>query len=173
MRRARVFIVMIAMAAMLVTDVALVACGDKFLRTGRGAARYRGAYAAVYPASILIYLPQADRQALDALEAMLTRAGHSPQVITNATQLASHAGATRADIILTDIRVADAVGSLVGSVAAPPAILPVLDKSTKTATAAAEKQYGCLINVTTMNRDEALGEIDHVMEQRTRAARQH
>src|SRR2546427_7696902 len=52
MRKAFI-IALVVLAASMARSVSMDACGDKFLQVGRGA-KFR-AYAAIYPASILIY----------------------------------------------------------------------------------------------------------------------
>ena len=53
------------------------ACGDKFLRVGRGA-RYQRGYVAIHPACVLLYAdPKSSvSAALRELEPVLKRAGH-------------------------------------------------------------------------------------------------
>src|SRR5882762_10276223 len=78
MRKAFI-IALVVLASSLARSVGIDACGDKFLQVGRGA-KFR-AYAAIYPASILIYThgaPGASTAIRDrGLQATLKAAGHT------------------------------------------------------------------------------------------------
>src|SRR5882762_7076211 len=78
MRKAFI-IALVVLASSLERSVGIDACGDKFLQVGRGA-KFR-AYAAIYPASILIYThgaPGASTAIRDrGLQATLKAAGHT------------------------------------------------------------------------------------------------
>ena len=75
----RLIPVLITCAAVFLQDAAAQACGDKFLLLGRGV-KFRRAYAAIYPALIVIYAPP-QRHAAKAirdprLQSDLKLAGH-------------------------------------------------------------------------------------------------
>ena len=87
-------------------SVDLGACGDKFLRVGRSA-RFRR-YAAVHPASILIYKPaHSTRAGIEELKTLLKQAGHRPMAIDSGTSVASALTAAQYDLVIADY--ADAV----------------------------------------------------------------
>ena len=103
--RRRVFIAgLIAMT--LSGSIDLNACGDKFLRVGRSA-RFRR-YAAVHPASILIYSPvNSTRAGIDELKAMLKRAGHNPVALDRHASVSAALTASRYDVVIADYLDAD------------------------------------------------------------------
>src|SRR2546427_9711967 len=78
MRKAFI-IALVVLASSIARPVTMNACGDKFLQVGRGA-KFR-AYAAIYPASILIYsrgAPGASTAIRErGLQASLKAAGHT------------------------------------------------------------------------------------------------
>ena len=83
------------------SSVDLGACGDKFLRVGRSA-RFRR-YAAVYPASVLIYTPgNATPAGIREFEALLKRAGHRPVVVDSGTSIPRALAAAPYDLVIAD-----------------------------------------------------------------------
>jgi hypothetical protein len=87
-------IVATLVASAIAGPIDLGACGDKFLRVGRSARYHR--YAAIHPASILIYTPAtASRKGIGDLEQLLKRAGidrkrcRTEQPFTRASRAAS------------------------------------------------------------------------------------
>src|SRR5262245_8442304 len=102
--RADAAILAIATMLLQATNTA-EACGDKFLLVGRGVEFHR-AYAALYPASILIYAKMAGdagKAIRDArFQATLTQAGHRVLLVENDATLARALEADRVDLILTD-----------------------------------------------------------------------
>ena len=154
----------LATLAVMVTSgaVDLSACGDKFLRVGRSA-RFRG-YAAVHPASILIYSPgNATPAGIQALEALLKRAGHSVLAVQHGTPLPQTFAGAPYDLVIADYADAVKVKEQLESVPSRPAVLPILYKPTKTDAAEAEKAYPFLLKPQAMSKAEALSEIDHLM----------
>ena len=150
--------------AVMITSgsVDLSACGDKFLRVGRSA-RFRG-YAAVHPASILIYKSATSTPAgIKELESLLRRAGHTPLAVENGAALTQTFAATHFDLVIAEYADAGRIKSQLESVPSRPEVLPILYKPTKTAAAEAEKEYRFLLKPHAMNKAEALKEIDHVM----------
>ncbi len=126
--RARVPI-LAAAAVCLQTTGAAQACGDKFLLVGRGV-EFRRAYAAVYPASIVIYA-QPQGHAANAirdprLHADLKLSGHRVLLVENDAALAHALESDRVDLLLTDV--ADAERMFRQSAGAPskPTVLPVM-----------------------------------------------
>src|SRR5262245_18607228 len=87
------------LATMLMIPVDLGACGDKFLRVWRST-RYQR-YAAVHPASILIYSPATvSPEGLKELETLLTRAGHKAQTVRHGTAIGSTIVARQFDLVI-------------------------------------------------------------------------
>ena len=167
LRRLLVFGVVTAAFASASAD--LGACGDKFLRIGRSA-RYRG-YAAVHPSSILIYTPAGSTPAgIKEFEALLMRAGHKPVVVKNGSPLSSAFTASKFDVVIAAFADTGKIKEELQSVASQPGLLPILDKPTKAVAAEAEKEYHCLIKLHTMNKYDALAEIDHLVELRLKGS---
>lgn len=148
----------------------LEACGDKFLLVGRSA-RFRQAYAAVYPAAIVVFV-QPQRNATKAirdprLAADLKAAGHRVSVVEDERALARILGTDAVDLVLTDVADADRVAKQADTSQAKPKVLPVMFEPTKVEAKAIESQYQC--RLTTSDRsDKFLAAIDDVM--KTRAA---
>src|SRR5437588_2861419 len=104
MRRAFVIGLIATFAA---GSVDLGACGDKFLRVGRSA-RFRR-YAAVHPATILIYKPASSTRAgIDELKALLKQAGHKAVAVDGGTNISDALAAAHYDLVIAAY--ADAAG---------------------------------------------------------------
>jgi DNA-binding NtrC family response regulator len=164
--RRRVFITAL-IAATAASSIDLDACGDKFLRVGRSA-RFRR-YAAVHPASILIYSPvNATRAGIDELKAMLKRAGHNPVALDRHASVSAALAASRYDVVIADYLDVDRLKVDLQSAASQAALLPILDKPGKAIETEAARQYGFLIKPHAMTKYDALAEIDRLMESRSR-----
>jgi hypothetical protein len=162
----RLFVVGVAAAAFaLLFSADLRACGDKFLRIGRSA-RFRG-YAAVHPAQILIYTPLNSTPAgIKEFEALLRRAGHKAVVVENGSSLSQVFTAAKYDVVIADYTDTHRINEELRSIPSPPGLLPILDKPTRAVAVEAERDYHCLIKLRTMNKYDALAEIDHLIELR-------
>ena len=161
-----------AVAAIVASgSVDLSACGDKFLRIGRSA-RFRG-YAAVHPASILVYKPTNSTPAgVLEFETLLKRAGHKPVFLENGAGLKQAVAAAKNDVVIADYADAGKIEEEMLSVVARPEFLPILNNPTKAVAAAAEKAYHCLIKPHAMSKYDALAEIDHLLELRLQGSTQ-
>ena len=156
-----------ALLAILTIPVDLAACGDKFLRVGRST-RYQR-YAAVHPASILIYSPAtASREGINELETMLKRAGHKAHAVRHGTAIGSVVVGGQFDLVIAAYADASRLESELAAAPSRPELLPLLVKPTREVVAAAERSYRHLLKLDAMTKSEALAEIDEVM-----ASRQH
>src|SRR5580765_2116696 len=154
-----------AITLLTFASVDLGACGDKFLRVGRSA-RFRR-YAAVHPASILIYKPaHSTRAGIEELKTLLKQAGHRPMAIDSGTSVASALTAGQYDLVIADYADAVQMRSELQSAPSRPEILPILYKPTKAVEEEAERQYVCLIKPHEMTKYEALAEIDRLMQRK-------
>jgi hypothetical protein len=154
-------------AAMLANTDGVQACGDKFLLVGRAAA-FRRAYAAVYPASIVLFAqPQRSiaKAILDPrLQADLKLAGHSVVVVENDAALA-RALQSRVDLVLTDVADAERMSTQATASPSKPTVLPVMYEPTKVEAKAIETRYQC--HLTASDRvDRYLVTIDTAMKAR-------
>jgi hypothetical protein len=166
MRRAFALVLIATFAA---GSVDLGACGDKFLRVGRSA-RFRR-YAAVYPASILIYTPaNATAAGMKEFETLLKRAGHKPVAVKSGTSIPSALAAAQYDVVIADYADASQIKDDVQSASSKPELLPILYKPTKAVEADAEKQYAFLLKPHEMTKYDALAEIDRLMQVKRQSA---
>ena len=164
--RRRVFITGL-IAATAAGSIDLDACGDKFLRVGRSA-RFRR-YAAVHPASILIYSPvNSTRAGIDELKAMLKRAGHSPVALDRHASVSAALAASQYDVVIADYLDVERLKVDLESASSQAALLPILDKPSKAVEPQAMRQYAFLIKPHAMTKYDALAEIDRLMESRSR-----
>jgi hypothetical protein len=141
--RVRIVLVVVA-AALLHLDAGVQACGDKFLMTGYGA-KFRQAYASLYPASVLVLAPP-QRDSAKAMKdprllAELKQAGHRVAVVEDERALARALATDRVDVLLTDAADADRVAALANDAPTHPKVLPVMFKPSKQESAAIEARY--------------------------------
>jgi len=106
---------------------ALEACGDKFVRVGRGG-RFQRGYVAIYPSSIVVFVnpSSADASTMRKLPSTLKAAGHKAISVSTAAALADALRERRYDLVMGE---ADDLPSLAGAIAAvspAPAVLPVV-----------------------------------------------
>jgi hypothetical protein len=140
------------------------ACGDKFLRVGRGA-RYQRAYVAVHPATLLLLARSGSTVAgaLNELEPTLKRAGHKPVVVKDVAALPDVLARGRFNIVLGDIRDVPTMEKAVQASGVRVDVLPFLEQPTPQARASAEGDYHCVAEVPGKKAD-VLGKIDEIME---------
>jgi len=140
------------------------ACGDKFLRVGRGA-RYQRAYVAVYPANLLLVARPGSSlaAALKELEPTLKRAGHKPVVVKDPAAATAELERGRFDIVLTDMKDVRSLEAATHSAGAKVDVLPFIEQPTAEARASAEASYRCVAEVPGKKAD-VLGKIDELME---------
>ncbi len=152
-------------AALLTTSGATdtQACGDKFLRVGRGA-RYQRAYVAAHSATILLLARPGSSVAasLRELEPALKRAGHKPVLVEDASAVAPALGRERFNIILADLKDVSSVESAAKADGRVD-LLPLLDQPTPAARASATQDYRCVAD-TPGKKAQVLAEIDEIME---------
>lgn len=122
------------------------ACGDKFLMIGRNA-RFNQVYAAIYPATILLYVRAARPAPLALLDtkfaASLARAGHRVAVVNDARQAVEMLGAGRFDLVLADAADTDALRVEAERSPSRPAVIALVVNPTKAESEAlkARQQY--------------------------------
>jgi hypothetical protein len=140
------------------------ACGDKFLRVGRGA-RYQRGYVAVHPATLLLVARSGSptAAALLELEPALKRAGHKPVVVESTAAVTPALSGGRFHLVLADMKDLPAVETAAKASGATVDFLPFLDRPTSAARAAAEQGYRCVAE-TPGKKMQVLAEIDDLME---------
>ena len=124
----RSLILMTAVGVATAASIELSACGDKFLRAGRSQ-RTKG-YAAIYPASILIYKPSATPKGLQMFEALLRKAGHKTTALQDPGALARALASTKYDIVIADYPDTGEIKTRLGGGAEAPGVLPILERPT-------------------------------------------
>jgi hypothetical protein len=166
--RARVLALVVAVAALQTGADSLQACGDKFVLVGRGA-KFRQAYAAIYPASIIVFA-QPMRGAAKAirdprLHADLKLAGHRVSIAEDERALVRALESDRVDVVLTDAVDADHVAAEANTAPARPRVLPVMFEPSKADEKAIEARYQ--VHLTSTDRSiRYLAAIDDAMKAR-------
>jgi ABC-type amino acid transport substrate-binding protein len=170
----RACVPILAVAAVyLQTTGAAQACGDKFLLVGRGVEFHR-AYAAVYPASIVIYAqpqgPAAKAIRDPRLQADLKRSGHRVVLVENDAALARALESDRVDLLLTDVADAERMSRRAAGAPSKPTVLPVMYQPTTEEAKAIETRYQCRL-MSADRADRYLSAIDNAMKARANEKR--
>lgn len=165
-RRALVVFTVAAVVGSVSTD--LTACGDKFLRAGRSA-RTKG-YAAIHPASILIYKPNATPKGLKEFESLLRKAGHKPVALKDGASLSQTLSSSKFDVVIADYANRTVIKEQSRGESADAGFLPILHNPSKSQEAEAASQYPCLLKPEKMTKYDALDQIDRLMDLRLKAA---
>ena len=144
------------------------ACGDKFLLVGRGV-KFQRAYAAIYPASIIIYA-QPQRHAAKAirdprLQSDLKLAGHHVLIVETDVALMRALESTRVDLVLTDVADADRTSTQGAASPSKPTVLPVMYEPTREEAKEIESRYQCRLK-SSDRADRYLATIDDAMKAR-------
>jgi len=163
--RRRAIAIGVAAIVFACTSVDLGACGDKYTRVGQSTRLKR--YAAIHPASILVYKPAKSSAAgVNFYKSLLTGAGHKPDFVNYGAQIDKKIAARKYDLILVHYADLPAVMAQLRALPGRPDIVPILDKESKGAAAQAERDYPFLIVPDRMDPLDALDQIDHAMERR-------
>ena len=145
------------------------ACGDKFLLVGRSV-KFRQAYAAIYPASIVIYAHASRQNVAKAildprLQSSLKSAGHRLTIAEDDRALARAFESDRVDLVLADVADADRLAGQAVAAPTQPKVLPVMFEPIKEEAKAVEARYNC--RLTSSDRpDRYLSTIDDAMKAR-------
>jgi hypothetical protein len=139
------------------------ACGDKFLRVGRGA-RYQGGYVAIRPACIILYARAGSALSgtMRELAPALKRAGHKPMLFEDSAAMASALSRDHPNLILAAIEDMGAVEKAVGG-AVGTDVLPILVHPSAGAREDALREYHHVAESPGRKQDLLAG-IDEVME---------
>jgi hypothetical protein len=166
----RVFlpILIVALTVVGLASQATQACGDKFLLVGRGV-KFQRAYAAIYPASIIIFA-QPQRSAAKAirdprLQADLKQAGHRIVLVESEEALARALERDKVDLVLTDAADADRTSRQGAASPSRPTVLPVMYEPTKEEAKEVESRYQCRLK-SSDRADRYLLTIDDAMKAR-------
>ena len=122
------------------------ACSDRLVVVSRSG-RFHRAYAAIHPASIVVYAqsPRHTAKAIrDArLQADLKLAGHHVLVVDSDRALTEALESARIDFVLTDVDDADRIAAQSDKSPARPKVLPVLYEPTRDEARVVEARYMC------------------------------
>lgn len=164
-RTARCVALLVAGALTVQAGGDAFACGDKFVRVGRGA-RYQRGYVALHPASIVLYMGSGALASgtLKGMEPALKAAGHKvvtvkPDVLATTLRDGKH------DLVLADFADAPRIAPELKAASNPPELLPVMKKPTPDAYAEAEKRWSCVVG-DPGDKYAVLTSIDKLLEKR-------
>jgi hypothetical protein len=170
MRRV-LFLLSLVMIVAVPAAQLVVACGDKFLQTGRGLSQRH--YAPIFAASVLVFAPARSGGAAlfkdQKLQAALESSGHKLVVVQDEARLSEALkAASPYDLVLvgdSDLAVFERVA---GTAKPAPTVLPVMsNKPTKTEVAACRQQYDCQLK-SSDRLDDFLEQMDKAMKARAK-----
>jgi hypothetical protein len=157
--------ILATVSVFLQTSSAAQACGDKFVLVGRGVEFHR-AYAAVYPALIVIYAKPQGHAAKAISDPQLQKdlklSGQRVLLAENDAQLARALDTDHPDLILTDVADAERMSKQAAGAPSKPTVLPVMYQPTKEEVAAIQKNYQCRLT-SGDHADRYLSAIDNAM----------
>ena len=171
MRRTLVVVGLVAAGVVGLARDSVIACGEKYLHIAF--ARSQRVSRAAHPASILLFRPAKTAKSLAIQDpqfvSILEQAGHKVDVLDDPSLLGTKLAAHRYDIVLADFADAIAFEPQVRQAAASPALVPVLYQRSQAETAAAEKQFVCLLKVP-VRTSQFLSVLDDLMRARADGA---
>jgi hypothetical protein len=161
--------ILLGIAAIFLPDTGSVqACVDKFLMVGRGMQFHR-AYAAIYPASIVIYARPQGHEAKAIADPKLQRdlklAGHQVSLVEDDRTLARALESDTVDLVLTDVPDGDRMATLAAASPSRPTVLRVIYVPTREQARTLEIQSKCRL-LSSDRPDRYLRTIDDVMKAR-------
>ena len=145
------------------------ACGDKFLLVGRGV-KFQHAYAAIYPAKIVIVTSHGGRSSAiqdPKFQTALERAGHHVAVASDTTRLEQMLKPGDVDLVLGNW--ADLAGLKAPAIVAQTTVLPILDKPTKVDSQSCGQQYNNCQLRSSDKLEEFLTVIDSTMKSKVKS----
>jgi hypothetical protein len=147
------------------------ACGDKFLRVGRGA-RYQRGYVAIRPACIILYAkPRSPlAAAMRELEPALKRAGHKPTLVDSPAAIASALRAGHYNLVLAGLEDVAVAQSQAVAVPVQLEVIPVLHRPSDAERTAVERDYHCVAEAPGQ-KSHVLAQIDDLMERMQKGGR--
>lgn len=150
---------LVTVAVVCASTVELNACGDKFLRIGRGPRHW---YAAVHPASILLYVPGAKESDLKEYVKTLKSAGHRPVTVRDISAVSSELALNKYDIVISILPQAPRVKDVAAAAESKPAVVPIVPPKMNAAQADIGRQFEHHL-VAQTDKHTLLTELDHVM----------
>jgi hypothetical protein len=160
--RQRIALLLAALCVVVCPAERVRACGDKLLLAGREFP-YSRAYAAIHPASIVIYLPKAKSPADGkGLASELRRAGHQAEVVGDVQRLTQSLNLGTVDLVLANIVHMQDIEKAAVECPSHPVLLPVLFDASAVEMVQATNQYKFALKAPD-TASRFLGTIDRAM----------
>lgn len=159
----------VPLALFLAVTVAY-ACGDKLMLV----MRLRAAQLKLgHPVTILAYaqrdLPSSDLVRQIQSQPAVRKAGHRFEFVEDGTNLDEALKATKYDLVLADVALADSLRQRLQSSPFRPMVVPVAYKSTKQEDSATQKKFHCLLK-TPSSSDAYFDAIDQALQWKAKVA---
>jgi len=161
---------LVAPLAFFLAVTVAYACGDKLMLVMRlNAAQLKLGH----PVTILAFaqrdLPSSDLLRQIQAQPAVRKAGHRFQFVEDGTNLDEALKATKYDLVLADVALADSLSQRLQSMPFRPVVLPVAYKSTKQEDSATQKKFHCLLK-TPSSSDAYFEAIDQALQWKAKIA---
>src|SRR4029450_1710603 len=135
------------LAALVLSDRNLSACGDKFLVLGRSVG-YQSLLKASKPGTVVLYntasLPQSFSDG--AFDPLMSVAGHRLSTVSDRVSLERTLASGKVDLVLADTAMSRQIGGVV-TTSSTAVVVPIVMDTNASERAAFEKEFGCMLRL--------------------------
>jgi len=160
------------LAALVLTDRNLSACGDKFLVLGRSVG-YQSLLKASKPGTVVLYntasLPKSFRDG--AFDLLMNVAGHQLRTVSDRTSLEKALAGGKIDLVLADMVTSREISASVNT-SSTAVVVPLVMNTNSSERAAFEKEFGCMLRLPADAR-KVIDALDQAMKLRAKRFAAH
>ena len=143
----RVVLTAFLLAALVLSDRNLSACGDKFLVLGRSVG-YQSLVIASKPGTVVLYntasLPKSFKDG--AFDLLMSVAGHRLSTVSDRAALERTLASGKVDLVLADTAMSRQIGSWMNT-SSTAVVVPIVMDTNPSERAAFEKEFGCMLRL--------------------------
>ena len=136
------------LAALVLTDRNLSACGDKFLVLGRSVG-YQSLLKASKPGTIVLYntasLPKSFSKG-GGFDLLMSVAGHQLRTVSDQASLTRALASGKIDLVLADTVTSRQISAVVNT-SSTAVVVPIVMNTTSSERAVFEKEFGCMLRL--------------------------
>jgi len=161
------------LAALVLTDRNLSACGDKFLVLGRSVG-YQSLLKASKPGTIVLYntarLPKSFSNG-GGFDLLMNVAGHQLRTVSDRTSLEKALAGGKIDLVLADMVTSREISASVNT-SSTAVVVPIVMNTNSSERAAFEKEFGCMLRLPADAR-KVIDALDRAMKLRAKRFAAH
>jgi hypothetical protein len=168
----RILFTAFLLAALVLTDRNLSACGDKFLVLGRSVG-YQSLLKASKPGTVVLYTsPALPKPITDGrFDEVMAAAGHRLSTVSDSASLARALSGGKIDLVLADPAISRQIGPLVNA-SSNAMVVPILYDRGASERAMFVKEFGCILRLPADPR-AAIDALDKAMKLRAKRVAAH